>query len=321
MGILKMANIAFLYAGQGSQITGMGKDLYETFPEFKAVFDNASLEFDLKEMCFSNPENRLNETHYTQPCMVAFGCGVTDVLKNRGVKPDFVCGLSLGEYSALYAAGVWNLEETMRIISFRGKVMAEASVGIDSAMAAIIGLEPEAVEQCCKQAASIGIVSICNLNCPRQIVIGGEKEAVNSAMSFAKASGAKRCLSLPVSGPFHTSFMRPAAKALESMFKKVRFNEPSASVLYNVLGGSNIQSEPIANLLVRQVMSPVKMQMCIEALFGAGIDTFIEIGPGTALSGFVKRTAKQLGVEPERYRLFSINTASDIEALLSVLAS
>lgn len=315
-----MEKIAFLYAGQGSQQVGMGQDLYNSYPEFRSVFDGVELDFDLKEACFINPDNMLRRTQYTQPCLVAFACGVTEILKTRGVVPEYVCGLSLGEYSALYAAGVWELEETMRIVVCRGKAMEQASVGVDSAMVAITGLGLKEVEDCCAKAANEGIVSVCNLNCPGQIVIGGAKTGVSVAAQMAKALGARRCVPLPVSGPFHTSYMEQASEVLKELFGTVKFEEPKAVVLYNVLGGPNVSGELIEELLVRQVKSTVRMQECIEYLFNEGVEIFIEIGPGRALSGFVKKTAAYLGVDEDKYKVISINNAEDISDLCSIIS-
>lgn len=311
--------IAFLYAGQGSQKTGMGQDFYETFLEFKSIFDSISLDFDIKEACFLNPDNILIKTQYTQPCMVAVACGITEVLYSKGIIPNYVCGLSLGEYSALYAAGVWSLNDTMKIISTRGKAMAEASQRIESAMAAINSLSVEAVKECCDKASNFGIVSICNLNCPGQVVVGGERSAVERMIQFAKEAGAKRCVPLAVSGPFHTKYMKPAAEKLEKVFQSIIFNEPRYEVLYNYLGGPKESSLSIPELLVRQIQHTVRMHDCIKYLINNNVKVFIEVGPGTALSGFVKKTLKSLNRDIDEYRIFSINEIEDIKVLESAL--
>ena len=315
-----MKKTAFLFAGQGSQQTGMGERFYESFPEFRDVIDGIHLDFNLKEACFDNPDNMLKKTRYTQPCLVAFACGVTDIMTNKGVVPDYVCGLSLGEYSALYAAGVWNLEDTMRIVSSRGRAMEHASEGVDSAMVAITGMGLEEIEECCARASQEGLVSVCNLNCPGQIVIGGERRAVSAAARQAKAQGARRCVPLPVSGPFHTAFMEPAAETLKELFRTITFEPPKAVVAFNVLGGPNIGGEPIDRLLVRQVKCTVRMQSCIEYLFNQEVDLFVEIGPGTTLQGFVKKTADYLRIDGDKYRVLSINNPEDISAVLDIIS-
>jgi len=311
--------IAFLYAGQGSQYTGMGQELYNSYEEFKKVFDSISLDFDIKEMCFANPDNKLLLTQYTQPCLVAFACGITEVLKSKGISPDYVCGLSLGEYSALYAANVWSLTDTMKIIAARGKAMSDASEGIDAAMVAVTGLEVNEVRDCCENAKSRGVVSICNLNCPSQVVVGGEKRAVEYVSELAKKVGAKRCIPLAVSGPFHTEFMRPAGERLAEVFNNVAFSEPIYEVLFNCLGGPRTNMQSINELLIKQIQETVHMQECIEYLINDGVRIFVEVGPGSVLSGFVKKTLKALNKNADEYRIISINASEDIEELSRLL--
>lgn len=317
-----MGKTAFLYAGQGSQHKGMGKDLYENFAEYRQFMDSlereSALGFHLKEMSFEDPDGLLNRTEYTQPCMVAFACGVNEILRSWCARPDYVCGLSLGEYSALNMAGVWDSRSTVETAAFRGKAMARASAGIEAAMTAVIGLDEEQIQRCCAEAAGYGVVSVCNLNCPGQIVIGGERKAVEKAVALAKEKGAKRCLPLNVSGPFHTRFMREAGDALDGYFRSATFHEPETEVLYNVPGGP-LTDGTIADALVRQVQEPVRMESIIRYLFGHGVTRFIEIGPGTALSGFVKKTAKALGVDGSSYKTISVETKEDLEYLRTVL--
>lgn len=319
--MLKGEKIAFLYAGQGSQKTGMGQDFYETFSEFKRVFDSVHLGFDIRKTCFINPDNMLIKTQYTQPCMVAFACGVTDVLYGKGIMPDYVCGLSLGEYSALYAAGVWSLSDTMKIIAARGIAMAEASEGIESSMVAVTSLSVEAIKACCDKASSFGIVSICNLNCPDQVVIGGDKAAVEQAVQFAKEAGAKRCIPLAVSGPFHTKYMKPAGEKLEKALQNITFNESKCKVLYNYLGGPREPGLSIPELLVKQIQYTVRMHDCINYLINDNVKTFVEVGPGTTLSGFVKKTLKALDKNTDEYEIFNINEIEDIKTVELALLS
>lgn len=311
-----MGKIAFLYAGQGSQVTGMGQDFYDVYPSFKTVYDEADPGFDLKKICFDNPDNMLLKTEYTQPCMVAFACGVTELLYANKIKPDYVCGLSLGEYSALEAAGVWSALDTIRIASYRGRAMADASNGIETGMTAIIKMNLTDIEECCTKASVYGVVSVCNLNCPGQIVIGGEKVAVDKATEYAKEKGARRCVPLQVSGPFHTSIMKSAGDKLASFFKGVQFNTPQTMVLYNYLGGPNTGNYKISDLLVKQVQNTVRMEDCIRYLFANDVDRFIEIGPGQALSGFVKKTARAIGIGEEEYLVKSITTVDDFKEVI-----
>ena len=282
--------LAILYAGQGSQHPGMGKDLYERYPAFREAFDAADLDFDLRSVCFDDPEGVLNLTQYTQPCMVAFACGVTAVLAQQGVKPAYVAGLSLGEYSALQAAGVFTAKQAIELTAFRGKAMAEAAKGLACGMTAVLGLDREKLSACCEQAAEAGCVQICNYNCPGQLVIGGEKAAVEQAAALAKEAGARRCIPLKVSGPFHTRLMAPAGDALAKRFAAEPFGEMSVPVLFNCLGREKAESDSIPALLVRQVQSSVYMEDTLHRLGELGVDHILEVGPGNALSGFVKKT-------------------------------
>ena len=310
---------AFLFAGQGSQSTGMGKDFYDLYPEFKMIFDSAKLDFDLKMVCFQNPDNMLMQTQYTQPCMVAFACGIIEILRKKGITPDYSCGLSLGEYSALYSAGVWSFDDTMSIISTRAKAMADASKEIETSMVAIIGLDSTTVEECCSRAHDSGIVSICNINCPDQIVIGGDKIAVEKAVSLSKEAGARRCIPLSVSGPFHTEYMKPAGEALKTKLSDVSFKTPSSEVLFNYLGGPNLRGEDISYLLVNQIQHTVRMMDCIKYLINHGVRSFVEIGPGSALSGFVRKTLKDMQIDTDGFFIHSINNVDDIGIICNSL--
>lgn len=306
--------LGFLYAGQGSQHPGMGADLYETYPAFRTVFDDAELDFDLKERCFSDSENLLNQTRYTQPCMVAFAAGVTAVLREKGIVPDVAAGLSLGEYSALHAAGVFDAKTAIELVAFRGKAMEQAAAGVESAMMAVLGLERMLLQQACEEASVEGVVVIANYNCPGQLVIGGEKAAVDRCAVRAKELGAKRCMPLKVSGPFHTPLMAPAGSALAEKFKTVDFAPPRIPVIFNCLGDVKAEDDRISDLLVRQVQSSVYMEDSIRVMAQMGVDAIIEIGPGKALSGFVRKTVPDVPV-------FAVERAEDVEELPVLLAA
>ena len=304
--------VAFLYAGQGSQHPGMGQDLYEAYPAFRAVLDSAEVGFDLKTVSFSDPDGVLNQTEYTQPCMVAFAAGMTAILAEKGICPDYAAGLSLGEYSALAAAGVFTAKQAVELAAFRGKAMAAAAAGVPCGMTAVLGLDRDKLAEACKAAAGEGVVEIANYNCPGQLVIGGQKAAVDAAAAKAKEMGAKRCLPLKVSGPFHTSLLRPAGDALRERFKTESFGEMAFPVLFNCLGREMREGDTIPALLERQVQSSVYMEDTIRRLAELGVDLVVEIGPGKVLSGFVKKTAPAL-------KTCAVETCADIDALCALL--
>ena len=304
--------LAFVYAGQGSQHVGMGKDFYEEFPLFAQVFDHAPVDFDLKELCFTGPEEELAQTRFTQPCMAAFAVGVTDLLYQEGIRPQLAAGLSLGEYSALYAAGVFSRGTVISTVALRGRAMEEAAAGLDCSMTAVLGLDREKLQQACNGAAELGVVQICNYNCPGQLVIGGEKAAVDKAGELAKELGAKRCMPLKVSGPFHTRLMKPAGDALASHFRTIDFQPMALPVYFNCLGGPMDAGDNIPALLERQVQSSVYWEDTIRRMEAEGVDTVVEIGPGKALSGFFKKTAPGI-------RTCHIDTAADFHSVVSAL--
>ena len=304
--------LGFLFAGQGSQHAGMGADLYEAYPAFRAVYDQAEVDFDLKEVSFIDSQGVINQTRYTQPCMVAFAAGLTAVLREKGIVPSVAAGLSLGEYSALHAAGVFDAATAVKLVAFRGKAMEEAAAGRESAMVAVLSLDRAPLQEACDEASDLGCVVICNYNCPGQLVIGGEKAAVEKAAAIAKEKGARRCLPLKVSGPFHTPLMAPAGDALQSYFQNVTFGEPQIPVIFNCLGTVKGNDVTIPELLVRQVQSSVYMEDSIRTMAAMGVDAIVEIGPGKALSGFVKKTVPQVPVT-------AVETAADVEALPQTL--
>ena len=304
--------LAFLYAGQGSQHVGMGKDLYEANAAFRQVLDSVDPGFDVKKICFEGPDEVLTQTQYTQHCMVAFAAGVTAALYERGIRPEMAAGLSLGEYSGLCAAGVFDAKTAVDLVAFRGKAMAEAVQDRPSAMAAVLMLGREELQKCCDEASRLGVAEIANLNCPGQIVIGGDAAAVEEAGRLAKEAGAKRVLPLHVSGPFHTSLMAPAGRALEERFKTVTFGPMAFPVYFNCLGAPMGEGDTIPGLLVRQVQSSVHMEDTIRRMEAEGVDTIVEIGPGKALSGFVKKTARSIKTYP-------VETVEDLEAVTAAL--
>ena len=290
----------------------MGRDLYEAYPAFRQVLDNAPVDFDLKKLSFEGPEEQLGDTRYTQPCMVAFAAGVTALLREAGITPDYTAGLSLGEYSALHCAGVFDAQTAISLVAFRGQAMAQAVQGRACGMAAVLGLDRETLKKACEEASELGVVECTNFNCPGQIVISGDEAAVDKAGELAKAAGAKRVLPLKVSGPFHTSLMAPAGDALRERFQTVDFHEMEIPVLFNCLGDLKGENDTIPNLLERQVQSSVYLEDTIRRLTELGVDTVVEIGPGRALSGFVRKTAKEI-------KCYPVETAQELEAAIAAL--
>ena len=304
--------LAFLYAGQGAQHVGMGRDLYEIYPAFRQVLDSAPVDFDLKTLCFDGPEDQLNDTRYTQPCMVAFAAGVTALLREAGITPDYAAGLSLGEYSALQCAGVFDAKTAISLVAFRGQAMADAVQGRPCGMAAVLGMDRDALKAVCAEASDAGVVECTNFNCPGQIVISGDAAAVDKAGELAKATGAKRVLPLKVSGPFHTSLMAPAGDALREKFQSVDFGAMEIPVLFNCLGDLKGEADTIPNLLEQQVQSSVYLEDTIRRLGELGVDTVVEIGPGRTLSGFVKKTVKGI-------KCYPVETAEELQAAIAAL--
>lgn len=305
-----MSKTAFLFAGQGSQHVGMGRDLYEAYPVFREVIDGAHLDFDLRSLMFEGPDEQLSQTRYTQPCMVAFAAGMTAVLDELEIKPDYVAGLSLGEYSALAAAGVFEPQQAIQLAAFRGSAMARASEGRACAMVSILGLAREAVESAVELAAAAGqgTVEVSNYNCPGQTVIAGDASAVELAAAAVRDAGARRCIPLHVSGPFHTSLLHSAGDALHERFKEEPFGEMRVLVLFNCLGHEAGAGDSIPALLERQVQSTVRMEDTIMRLVELGVDRVIEVGPGRVLSGLVRRCTKAI-------HCVSIETREDVESL------
>lgn len=306
--------IGFLYAGQGSQQVGMGRELYDAFAVARAAFDAAALDFDVKALCFDGPLERLTQTQYTQPCLVAEAVAATAVLRELGVLPAMAAGLSLGEYPALFCAGVLDESTVLSLARFRGLAMEESSAGVSTRMSAVLGLGREPLEAVCREASARGIVQIANLNCPGQIVIGGETEAVALACELAKQAGAKRCLPLNVSGPFHTPLMEPAARRLAERLREVSFGTMRLPVVFNATGTTLQEGETIAALLTRQVTDAVRFEDCVRTMLSQGIEAMVEIGPGQALSGFLKKIDPTVPV-------YKADTVEAVRATAAALAA
>ncbi len=295
-GMVKFMKTAFVYAGQGSQIVGMGKEFYQNFSIAQEVFDGIELDFDVKKLCFEGPLETLSQTQYTQPCMVAVAIIITEILKEHGIVPEMAAGLSLGEYSALYASGALDRKTALELVRYRGRIMEEAVQGIESKMVAVLGLEREFVEQACAAGAQFGLVQPANYNCPGQIVIGGEVTAVDKAAERALELKAKRVIPLNVSGPFHTALLEPASKKLAERLNRVAFGDLQIPVVFNTTASEIQPEQTIEGLLTKQIMSPVYFEDSIRYMLDWGIDTFVEIGPGKVLSGFIKKISKNTAI-------------------------
>ncbi|NSW91063.1 MAG: ACP S-malonyltransferase [Firmicutes bacterium] len=293
-----MGKIAFIFPGQGAQYIGMGKDIAMEYKKSDAVFDEASqaLGFDIKKMIFEGDEEALKITENTQPAILTTSIACMQPLLEEGIKPDVAAGLSIGEYAAHVTAGTFSFKDAARIVRKRGKYMQEAvPVGVGT-MAAVIGLENNIVAECCIEASKEGIVEPANYNCPGQVVIAGEVKAVEAAMELCSQRGAKRTVILKVSAPFHCSLLESAGKKLALELEKVEVNNMSIPVVSNVNAQYITDKALVKDLLIKQVSSPVLWEDSVRKMIENGVDTFIEIGPGKVLSGFVKKINKDVAV-------------------------
>lgn len=291
-----MSKTAFLFSGQGAQYVGMGKELYENSSESRKVFDEAdeALGFSISELCFEGSKEELDKTENTQPAILTTSIAALRALEEKGIKADLAAGLSLGEYSALIYSGVFEFKDAVKLVKKRGKYMQEAVPEGKGAMAAVLGLEVEKLKEACVEAGKFGIVEAANFNCPGQIAIAGEVAAVEKAAELAKTAGAKRVVMLSVSGPFHTSMLKPASEKLAAELEKTEVNDLKVPVITNVTGQYIKSKDEIKGLLTKQVMSSVLWEATINRMLSDGVDTFIEIGPGKTLCSFVKKINKSV---------------------------
>ena len=305
-----MSRIAFIFPGQGAQVCGMGQDFYEQTETGKKIFDKASglLGFSMPELCFEK-NDRLDITEYTQAAMVTAGIAMMRVLEEKGIKPDVAAGLSLGEYCALAAAGVMSDEDAICTVRQRGILMQEAVPVGEGAMAAILALDAAAIEAV---TGAMEGVWIANYNCPGQIVISGKKAAVEEACEKLKAAGAKRALLLNVSGPFHSGMLTVAGEKLAQVRADVAIHSPRIPYVATVIAQCVPTAEPVKDLLTRQVSSSVRWQQSVEAMINDGVDTFIEIGPGRTLAGFMKKISKEV-------KTMNVEKLEDIEKVAEAL--
>ena len=301
--------IGFLFPGQGAQVVGMGKDIYEKYPEAKHMYDKVEelTGINIADISFNGPENKLNETKYTQIAILTMSLAILEVLKKENINAEISAGLSLGEYSALIYSKAINLEDGIKTVQKRGEYMQNLVPEGEWLMAAILGMSDEQVEKICQNIKD-GFVVPANYNCEGQIAISGEREAVKKAEELAKQEGAKKVVELKTSGPFHTSKLIKASEALSKELEKIQINKFNTKVIKNIDGEIYTDNDNIKEILEKHIISPVKFSKTIQTMLNEDVDTFIEIGPGKSLAGFVKRTKTEKPIT-----IININNVETLE--------
>ncbi len=311
-----MGKIAFVFPGQGAQSVGMARDAYNTIPEAKTLFDTAdrTLGFDLTALVFDGPVEELKQTANTQPALLTASLALLQAVQAKGIEADYAAGHSLGEYSALAAAGVLSFEDAVAVVRARGQFMEAAVPGGQGAMAAVLGADRDKLAELCAEISAAGtVVEPANLNCPGQIVVSGSAEGVEALSARVKEIGAKRAIALEVSGPFHSSLMKEAAEKLGEKLAGVTLSEGRLPVVANVTARPVSGADAVRESLISQVYSPVLWEDSVQWLIGEGVDTFVEIGPGSVLAGLIKKIDKSV-------RVFSVNSLEAADGLAEALA-
>ena len=287
--------IAFLFPGQGAQTVGMGKDFYEEYEVAKKIYKQAEREtgIEVSKLSFEGPEEELNQTKNTQICMVTMSLAILELLKEARIKAEYSAGLSLGEYVALNYAGAINLKDTLKIIQKRGEYMQNLAPEGDWAMAAVLGLSDEAVEEVCKKVKT-GFAVPANYNCPGQVAVSGDRAGIQELTELAKSAGAKRVIELKTSGPFHTEKLQKASEALRKELDNIQIRKLESIVVKNLDAKPYTEKDDIKEILAKHVMSPVRFSASIKYMLDNGVDTFVEIGPGKVLTSLVKKVNREV---------------------------
>ncbi len=309
-----MGKIAFVFPGQGAQHVGMGKEIVEKYKIANEIFDISSeiLSLDMKKLCFQGPEEELMKTEFTQPAILATSIAILNVIEEYGLSADVCAGLSLGEYSALVYSKALNYEDAIGLVRKRGKYMQEAVPEGKGTMAAILGLNNNEIIDIIEKACLKGIVEGANYNCPGQVVLSGEIEAVKEACTIAKEKGAKKAMILPVSAPFHCSMLIDAGMKLSYELNNIKINRPLKRIISNVTADYIENSDEIKDLLINQVSMPVLWEQSVERMINDGVDTLIEIGPGKTLVGFAKKIGKKCDKNLSLYNVENIETLENL---------